>query len=95
MITSPGKLFKLSFAVKGWTAITDLNFKRLNSVLLYVPGIGDVQTSGALQHRDLLVWNASTQKWVVTHFYDYFQTTTTTTTTSSSSSSSSTTTTEA
>lgn len=91
MITSPGKLFKLSFAVKGWTAITDLNFKRLNSVLLYVPGIGDVQTSGALQHRDLLVWNASTQKWVVTHFYDYFQTTTTTTTTSSSSSTTTTT----
>jgi len=78
-LIEPGKFFKLSFAVKGWTAITDMNFKRLNAISLYVPSIGDVTINGALQDRDLLVWDDSTQKWVVTHFGDYFITTSSTT----------------
>lgn len=75
-ILSPSKLFKISFGVKGWTAICDRNFKQLNAIL-NISELGNVQITGALQDRDLLIWNSTTQKWVVTHFYDYFATTTT------------------
>lgn len=79
-IIAPMGFFKVPFGSKGWTVLIDMNFKRLNSINLFVDGIGDVQINQALEDRDILIWNSSTSKWVVTHYYDYFESTTTTTT---------------
>lgn len=84
-IITASKLFKISFNVQGWTGIADLNFRRLNSELLFVSAIGNVNLSRALEERDLLVWDTATQKWILKRWGEYFVTTTSTTTTSSSS----------
>lgn len=95
-IITPSKLYGIDFAVKGWTRLIDWNMKRLNTIL-YLEQIGNVQVDRAWEDRDLLVWNATTEKWVQTRFYDYYRSTTSTsttsTTTSTTTSSSSTTTT--
>lgn len=71
-LINPSKFIKLDYGAQGWSKIIDLNLRRLNSVLLYVPQIGDVHAPSGLQDKDILVWNSATSKWVVTRFYDYF-----------------------
>jgi hypothetical protein len=71
-LIQPSKFLKIDYGMQGWTRLLDLNFHRLNSVLLKVPQLGDVYAPNGVQDKDILVWDATHERWVVTRFYDYF-----------------------
>lgn len=77
-VYEPSKLFKIAYGVQGWSAIADLNMRRLNTSLLFTTAIGDVHAPSGVNDRDILVWDAANARWQVTPFYSYFQSTTTT-----------------
>ena len=82
----------LTQGCQNWTKIMEENARKLNDTLLYVSGLLDADIS-SLTDRDVLVWNATSEKWENQPYHIVIPTTTTTTTTSSTTTSSTTTTT--
>jgi hypothetical protein len=61
-ILNPTQIETADYGVPGWVHIFNKNFDLLNSVLLKVNALGDVDTS-YLPEDGILTWNAATGKW--------------------------------
>ncbi|WP_035253303.1 hypothetical protein [Desulfatiglans anilini] len=74
----PTELEKLTLNAQGWNQILSDNMRKLNDALLKISGMLDADLS-TLEDGAVLVWNASSQKWVATPWDDIFEEETTTT----------------
>ena len=64
-IHSETKLEEADYEVPGWVHIYNSNVDRLNSLLLKIEGLLDVDLQG-LKDGALLVWNGN--KWIVRNY---------------------------
>jgi len=66
-IDAETKLETHDYAVPGWVHIYNKNVDLLNYVLLKIQALVDVKTNN-LEDKSILVWNATTSKWVCRKF---------------------------
>lgn len=66
-IDSDTKLETFDYNVPGWVYVYNKNIDLLNYALLKVNALLDVKTDN-LEDKSILVWNASTSKWVCRKF---------------------------
>lgn len=65
-VLTPSDLETANYSQAEWQKIYNKNVQLLNSALLKIAALQDVDTSG-LFHGSYLVWNSVTSKWEARH----------------------------
>lgn len=63
IISTSTSLEKIRFACQGWGTIFNDNIQRLEDTYLHLSNLNDVDTSGGVSDKDVLVYSTTSHRW--------------------------------